>query len=101
MKIYKISQNVNNNYDTYDSAIVCAENEEEAKTISPDNFYPYDEKTKTFHWWTNQGTKNEQYEPENICNSWCSRIEQVDVEYIGEAKKGMKKGVILASFNAG
>ena len=29
-KLYKIWQDKNNNYDTFDSAIVCAENEEEA-----------------------------------------------------------------------
>lgn len=36
MKIYKISQNVNNEYDTYDSAVVYAESEEEAKQIHPE-----------------------------------------------------------------
>lgn len=33
MKLYLISQNVNNGYDTYDSAVVCAETEEEARMI--------------------------------------------------------------------
>ena len=35
MKLYKISQDENNEYDTFDSAIVCAESEEEAKKIHP------------------------------------------------------------------
>ena len=48
MKIYEISQDENNAYDTYDSAIVCAENEEEAKKINPDDYYPWDEETKHF-----------------------------------------------------
>ncbi len=37
MKLYKISQNINNNYDTYDSAIVCAENEDEARKKTYEN----------------------------------------------------------------
>jgi len=41
MKIYKISQNVNNDYDTYSDAIVCAENEEEARIINPSEFYKW------------------------------------------------------------
>ena len=31
MKLYLISQSKNDDYDTYDSAVVCAESEEEAK----------------------------------------------------------------------
>ncbi len=36
MKIYRISQNITYGYDTYDSAVVCAENEDEAKKIVND-----------------------------------------------------------------
>ena len=43
MNIYKISQNENNRYDTYDSAIVCAENPEKAKLIHPDTGDEYGE----------------------------------------------------------
>ena len=32
-KLYKIWQEVNNDYDTYDSAVVCAESVEEARNI--------------------------------------------------------------------
>lgn len=35
LKIYKISQNVNVEYDTYSDAVVVAENEEAAKRIHP------------------------------------------------------------------
>ena len=31
MNLYKISQDANYNYDTFDSAVVCAENEEIAR----------------------------------------------------------------------
>ena len=84
MKIYKISQDVNNDYDTFDSAVVFAENEEEAKRINPNNF------EKDLH--------------ENM-ESWELRcwanINDIKVEYIGENKDVKEKGLILASFNAG
>lgn len=35
MKIYLISQDTNPGYDTYDSAVVCAENEQQAQKIHP------------------------------------------------------------------
>ena len=41
MNLYKISQSANNDYDTYDSAIVAAENEEEARKINPCKYDPY------------------------------------------------------------
>ena len=74
MNLYLISQRVNNDYDTYDSAVVCAKNKKEAQNIHPSGFK---------------------------CNlTWCSS-ENVLVELIGQSKKGLKKGVIVASFNAG
>jgi hypothetical protein len=88
MKLYKISQNKNTDYDTYDSAIVCAENEEEARKIHPCGMEGYNYP---------QGKENWEYE----YGTWCSSPEDVIVEYIGEAKEGIKKGVISASFNAG
>jgi hypothetical protein len=76
MKIWKITQNVNNSYDTFDSAIVVAKTEEDAKTIHPAD----SEFSST--------------------RTWC-HVDEVKVEYIGTATKGTKRGVILASFNAG
>lgn len=84
MNLYKISQTVNNDWDTYDSAIVAAENEEEARKINP-SIYVEGE------WWNDDYTSG----------SWCSTLEQVNVELIGIAKEGTKKGIIVASFNAG
>lgn len=77
MNIYKISQNVNNNWDTYDSFVVYAENEEDAKTVhrlnAPDELYP----------------------------GWVSDVSVIKVEYLGQAKDGVVRGEILDSFNAG
>ena len=83
MKIYKIYQTVNGDYDTYDSAVVCAENEEEAKKIHPS---PY--------------RKEEVGIETTAFDGWCS-LKDVKVEEIGDANDDMKKGVIVASFNAG
>ena len=70
MKLYLIYQNYNNQYDTYDSAVVAAKNEEEAgntEMIGSDVWAPPD---------------------------------KVKVKLIGTAIKGTKAGVVLASFNA-
>jgi hypothetical protein len=73
-KLYKIWQIKNTDYDTYDSAIVCAETEEEARNIEVGSVDEY--------------------------GTWV-RPEDVHVEEIGIAKDNLKKGIILASFNAG
>jgi hypothetical protein len=80
MKLYLISQEVNDDYDTYSDAVVCAENENDAKLIRPDG-----KECK-----------------ENIDNydSWCA-LRDVKCEYIGEAKQELKRGVVCASFHAG
>ncbi len=75
MKLYLISQNVNNEYDTYDSFVVCAENEESAKIVHP--------------------LDNER------SSRWVKNPDDITVEYLGEAREGMVAGEILGSFNAG
>jgi len=99
MKIFKLSQNVNNDYDTYDSMIVIAENEEQAKRMHPsfDDIF-YDEDKKKF--W-NYNIVGEKYLFENEYGSWTNDLSKIEVEYIGEAKEGEKKRLVLASFNAG
>lgn len=81
MNLYLIEQDVNNNWDTYDSAVVVANSEDEARFIHP-NDYEWDGKMETY-------------------SNWCN-AENVKVTYLGKAKEGLKKGeVICASFNAG
>lgn len=82
MNIYKISQSTNNGYDTFDSAIVIAKDESEARFIYPGSF-------------------DMKWPKEHIFNEWCELPEQVIVEYIGKAKPKSKKCVILASYNSG
>ena len=75
MNLYKISCGGARCYDTYDSAVVAAKTAGEAQRIHPDDKYH------------SEGT-------------WVPS-DQVTVTYLGKAKRGIKSGVVLASFNAG
>ncbi len=81
MNIYKIFQEVNNDYDTYSSAVVVAENEEDARNMNPAG--------GTMDW------------KDGYFSCWVSSPEQVKVELIGKAAKGQDKGIVVASFHAG
>ena len=94
MKLFKIYQNMNKGYDTYDSAVVVANSAEEAQKIHPcggsSDFSMYD--------------------------SWVSRPDLVSVIYLGEVvgapvndidavgtpvNDTYPGAIICASFNAG
>lgn len=81
MELYLISQEENTGYDTYSDAVVCAENEDEARMIHPSDDKDWDGKKGDYDEWTD--AKN------------------VVVEHIGTAKEGLKKGVICSSFHSG
>ncbi len=80
MKLWLISQDENRDYDTYDSAVVAAENEEDARATHP----------------SGDGWKKEE-----IDATWATSPGAVTVEYISDAAPGTEAGVICASFNAG
>lgn len=85
MNLYLLWQEVNNDYDTYDSCVVCAENMDEAIRIHPAN--------------------NPREEPrdelwESLVNEWAD-LENIYCELIGKAAPGIPKGLVIASFNAG
>lgn len=80
MKIYLLSQSDNNEYDTYDSIVVCAENKADALTINPEGL-PF-------------------VEVERFGN-WAKKKSSIKCKEIGIANKKQKRGVILASYNAG
>lgn len=79
--LYLISQKVNINYDTYDSAVVCAESKTKAKMMHPSGNLGWDGTTSSW-------------------DSWCDS-EDVKVELIGKANKNLTIGVVCSSFNAG
>ena len=81
MNLYMIYQIENNNYDTYDGAVVAAENPLSAQAVHPNG-------------------SDEGFNTRWPDHSWCN-IQDVKVELIGKAKAGTKAGVICASFNAG
>jgi hypothetical protein len=88
MKIYLLTQNVVDGYDTYDSCVVCAENEEEARKIHP------------AEWVKEEDWKESKCSAASIWVSW-KDIDKIKVTELGEANNNIKKGCILASFNAG
>ena len=91
MKLWKIWQDQNTGYDTFDSAVVAAESAERARFIHPemDNAFGL----------SNPPTYEEIWEIEP--GSWAPEPAYVVVEYLGEAREGLEEGVVCASFNAG
>ena len=75
MKLWLLTQKVNLGYDTYDSAVVAAETQKEAREMEIGSAGGY------------YGT-------------W-ALPKDVSAEYLGEARDGHPGGIICASFNAG
>lgn len=83
MRLFLISQDENNDYDTYDSAVVCAVDEEAARLMDPD------------------GNNGSPADFGRRFSKWCSAADKVKVQLIGDAAPGLPVGVVCASFNAG
>lgn len=80
MNLYRISQDKNDGYDTFDSAVVAAASEEDARMIHPSRS-DWDGKTEGY-------------------DSWAA-ADDVTVKLVGIAVEGTQPGVVCASFNAG
>ena len=85
MNLYLISQTENNWYDTYDSAVVCAETAEQARMIHPDGKGEWDGMAEQRNQWK---------------VTWCD-AKHVKVQLIGKAAPVLLHTIICASFNAG
>lgn len=96
MNLYLLTQTENRGYDTFDSCVVCAPNEEQAKAIHPrgDLYYvagrgwvwcdyPYLRSSLSMG-----------------VDRWTSP-DNVTATLIGVADPSVKAGVVIASFNAG
>lgn len=92
MKLFKIYQNINNGYDTFDSAVVVANSAEEAQKIHPS--HPFCDGSINFKMYDN----------------WVSRPDLVSVTYLGEVvgepievydDEIFPGAIICASYNAG
>ena len=77
MNIYLLSQSYNDEYDTFDSIVVSAPDEDSAKKMSP-------------YW-------NEQH-PEFSEQAWAP-ISEIQVQLIG--RSCVEQKIIISSFNAG
>ena len=96
MKLWLISQDVNNNYDTYDSAVVAAETEEEARVTFPNRWG-----SSPTYWtgskWVYSLPDGRVYEESG--RSWATP-DNVSVQFLADGYDG-PAGTVLASFNAG
>jgi hypothetical protein len=88
VNLYLISQSENNDYNTFDSAVVAAESEDEARAIHPESSWGH---LSSAELWEQQA---------EFCG-WASSPGNVCVKLIGTALEGQTAGVVLASFNAG
>jgi hypothetical protein len=87
MNLYLISQTENEDYDTYDSAVVCAPDEDTARRMDPDRV---------------RGRNGKAYDfGPSSCDWWCSSADLVEVRLIGKAAPDVHLGVVCASFNKG
>lgn len=86
MKLWLIKQDVNSDYDTYDSAVVAAETGDEARNTHPDGTLDYMSLGR-------DGRKS--------ALRACAEPDVVMVAQIGDAVPGTMRGSICASFNAG
>lgn len=73
-------------YDTYDSVVVAAFSEDDAKLINPDG--------------SKDNVGSDAYHHLNG-GQWVCKLDQIEVKLIGIAGADVLRGVILASFNAG
>jgi hypothetical protein len=81
MKLFKIVSPEPFGYETYDEAVVAAEDEASARATHPSG---------------DNDCWGEKY-----FNSWGCSPQEIQVTYLGEAVEGTEAGVIVASFNAG
>lgn len=101
MNLYLISQNDNRGYDTYDSAVVAAESEAQARAIHP-NGSVLTRANMDKDIWEERDYYKQVWKPVHECsNDWSSQPSRVSVTLIGTAVDGTSAGVICASFNAG
>ena len=99
MNLYLISQDVNNGYDTYDSAVVAAETEQEARETHPSMFVTHITDGKWMGTYSGGGELSVTEYLNDDGSDWLrfSDIDNVKVELLGETEK--ERGVILASLN--
>lgn len=99
MKIFLLTQSEDTGYDSYDSAVVIAEDEEQAKHSCVCGFHKYHDGKFWFEYADGRQEK-EGEEDQPVCSGW-ALPKHITVKYIGEAKEGSEQGVVCSSYNAG
>lgn len=88
MYLYRLSQSVSRGYDTYDSCVVAACSEDEARLIHPSDY-------------VEPGDLDRDCFP-RYSDTWAQHPSDVCVTLIGIAADGIEAGEVLcSSFNAG
>lgn len=94
MNLYLISQDLVVGCETYDSAVVAAESEDDARAIHPWDKIACLDGSKWVQLWRGEWSDS----CEEVGWVKYSDIDRVTVEFLGETDK--ERGVILASYNA-
>lgn len=100
LNLYLISQTVNNDYDTFDSAVVAAYDEEDARSIHPISSWLGMGHLPTVTQTAKEAKEEKEKHGYNNDDTWTTR-EHVKVKLIGICSPRTKRGVICASYNAG
>lgn len=97
MKVFLLHQSDNQGWDTYDSMMVAADTEAEAKLYHPSTIleWKWDESREEWGEWVDGSWRG------GSRNDWAFSPRTVTAEYIGEARPGMEAGILISSFNAG
>ena len=98
--LWKLSQNVNNDYGTYDSAVVVAPDRMSASEVHPARYS--DDGTAIYRWDRSQDAwLDGDLDYHAIDSSWCQPSD-VTVICVGKAADHLNAGdVVCSSYNAG
>jgi hypothetical protein len=80
LKLYKVTQDSNNEWDSYQGIIVAAYNEQDARSIHPSGEWP----------------RNDAYSYDWVAEKEVDNL--LTVQYLGVADKSVKRGVLLTDF---
>lgn len=94
LKLFKLTNVSTSGWDTYDTAVVCARSEAEARLIHPSGMYDITEDGSLKY------KDEDRMLPWSVSSDWAYPNE-LEVECIGIAGEDIKEGLIIASFNAG
>lgn len=88
LQLFHVERIDDGGYDSYDSFVICCENENVARNTHPGS--------EIFIWWDDESYSR-------MYDSWVQpeMVSKLIVEFLGIADAKIPKGIICASFNAG